>query len=713
MSSEKKKNRRTSAKSLSGKIIAKLVLIVAFMFLLIVMISGWISMKSLMAITNDKLISVAYENAFIIEKEIENACGQARGFANSLKNISALPPEEQRDAIDYALAGVLTGDDSFTTVFAYFEQNAIADANGQPYSVHKKDIAYEAIAYLDENGEKTGYVFEKHEDAFDNFEKDYYVSIRETGEVYVMEPYVYQLQGKDIMMISVIAPIYDAEGEFLGVAGCDVALQDMQSRQYAATGYKSTHMMAFSEDGTILLDSSDASRVGKSASESGYDAVQSDAEKLKNMKEGKYSNSNYILHEKTVNFATGKTGLSILVPMKLNSGNIWSLYIAIDKSEFDGNIKEDTFRLALVVIFFGVLLLTIIYFIVRSSLAPVKKIMKGAAQLEEGNLKIKIDVNTNDELGRLAKAINHISVIMDNYVNDISRQLSRMAENNMDVKIDQKYIGDFIPIQASIEKITDSLNRTLGQIIISADQVASGSEQVSSGAQTLSKGATEQEAAVNELAASIDSLAEDVTANADDAQEMNITVTEVSERIGKCNDEMKKLIEAMTEIRNSSAGIEKVIRTIEDIARQTNLLSLNASVEAERAGETGKGFVVVAHEIRDLATRSAESVKQTTELIEHSFRAVRNGAAIADDTAKSLSAVVDGAEKITDVANKINVASQNQKMILQDLTKSVDMIEEVVQHNTTVSQESAGTSTELSQHSKRLHELVYKFKLKN
>lgn len=711
MSSEKKKNRRTSAKSLSGKIIAKLVLIVAFMFLLIVMISGWISMKSLMAITNDKLISVAYENAFIIEKEIENACGQARGFANSLKNISALPPEEQRDAIDYALAGVLTGDDSFTTVFAYFEQNAIADANGQPYSVHKKDIAYEAIAYLDENGENV--IFEKHEDAFDNFEKDYYVSIRETGEVYVMEPYVYQLQGKDIMMISVIAPIYDAEGEFLGVAGCDVALQDMQSRQYAATGYKSTHMMAFSEDGTILLDSSDASRVGKSASESGYDAVQSDAEKLKNMKEGKYSNSNYILHEKTVNFATGKTGLSILVPMKLNSGNIWSLYIAIDKSEFDGNIKEDTFRLSLVVIFFGVLLLTIIYFVVRSSLAPVKKIMKGAAQLEEGNLKIKIDVNTNDELGRLAKAINHISVIMDNYVNDISRQLSRMAENNMDVKIDQKYIGDFIPIQASIEKITDSLNRTLGQIIISADQVASGSEQVSSGAQTLSKGATEQEAAVNELAASIDSLAEDVAANADDAQEMNITVTEVSERIGKCNDEMKKLIEAMTEIRNSSAGIEKVIRTIEDIARQTNLLSLNASVEAERAGETGKGFVVVAHEIRDLATRSAESVKQTTELIEHSFRAVRNGAAIADDTAKSLSAVVDGAEKITDVANKINVASQNQKMILQDLTKSVDMIEEVVQHNTTVSQESAGTSTELSQHSKCLHELVYKFKLKN
>lgn len=710
MSTENKSSSRIFAKSLSGKIIAKLVLVVALIFLLIVMVSKWISTQSLKDITNDKLISTAYENAIIIEKEIENAYGQVKGFANSLKNISALPPEKQRDAIDHALAGVLTGDENFTTVFAYFEQNVVADANGQPYSVHKKDIAYEAIAYLDENGENVS--FEKHEDAFDNFDKEYYRSIKETGEVYIMEPYVYQLHGKDIMMISVIAPVYDAEGEFFGIAGCDVALQDMQSRKYAATGYTSTHILVLTENGTVLLDSSDLVRVGKTASESGYDAIQSDAQKLNAMPEGKFSNSNYILHENIVNSATGNSGISILVPLELSSGNKWALYVAVDKGEVDENIEKDTFRLSLAVIFFGVVLLTIIYLIVRGSLKPVKKIMQGVSQLEEGSLKIQIDVNTNDELGRLAKAINHISFIMDNYVNDISKQLSRMAENNMDVRIDQNYIGDFIPIKASIEKITDSLNRTLGQIIVSATRVASSSDQVSAGAQTLSKGATEQAAAVNELAASIESLAEDVAANADDAQNMNIMVTEASERIAICNDEMKKLIEAMTEIRNSSSGIEKIVRTIEDIASQTNLLSLNASVEAERTGESGKGFVVVAHEMRALATKSAESVKQTSELIEHSLKAVRNGSAIVDETAKSLAVVVEGAEKITDAANKINTASQNQKMILQDLTKSADMIEEVVQHNTVVSQESAATSTELSQHSKRLHELVYRFKLK-
>ena len=328
--SEKKKNTGTSSyDSLSRKIISKLVVIVAVLFFLIVSASGFISMHSLEEITDDKLVSVAYENAFLIENTIENAYGQALGFANSLKNISALPPEEQRDAIDHALEGVLLGDENFTTVFAYFEQNTIADANGQPYSVHNREIAYEAIAYLDENG--TNVTFEKHEDAFDNFDKEYYKTIKSTGEVYVMEPYVYQLRGKDIMMISIIAPVYDAEGEFLGVAGCDVALADMQTQQYASTGYKSTHMIALAEDGTVLLDTANPSLVGKGASEAGYDTVQSDTQELKSMPEGAYINSISVINNKVSNYATGKRGIAITVPLRLSSGNYWTLYLAIDR----------------------------------------------------------------------------------------------------------------------------------------------------------------------------------------------------------------------------------------------------------------------------------------------------------------------------------------------------------------------------------------------
>ncbi len=169
MLQNKKNYGKISSKSISKRIIARLVIIIAAMFFLIVAVSGNISMDSLSSVTKGKLVSVAYENTFLIENMIENAYGQARGFANSLRNISALPPRQQRDAIDNALAGVLLGDKNFTTVFAYFEQNTIANADGLPYRVHKKDIAYEAIAYFSEDGEDV--VFEKHEDAFDNFDK--------------------------------------------------------------------------------------------------------------------------------------------------------------------------------------------------------------------------------------------------------------------------------------------------------------------------------------------------------------------------------------------------------------------------------------------------------------------------------------------------------------------------------------------------------------
>ena len=167
---EEKKVDGKFSSSLSKKIIAKMSIFIAIIFLINVSISGVISMRSLVDVTSGKLISSAYENAFLIQNNIENVYGQAIGFANSLKNISALPPEQQRQAIDNALAGVLTGDKNYTTVFAYFEQNAIADANGEPYSVHHREIAYEAIAYPNETG--TGVTFEKHEDAFDNFEKN-------------------------------------------------------------------------------------------------------------------------------------------------------------------------------------------------------------------------------------------------------------------------------------------------------------------------------------------------------------------------------------------------------------------------------------------------------------------------------------------------------------------------------------------------------------
>ncbi len=708
---EKKVKARHTEKgnSLSQKIISKMAVYTAGIFLLTILMSAFLAARSLIEVNRDKLAAVAYENAFLDGNDIENAYGKVVGFAGAFRNISTLDPKEQRAAIDTALVGMLESGGGYPTAFAYFEQNTIADENGLPYSVHHKDIAYEAVVYPNE--QKNGYVFEKHEDAFDNFEKEYYMQIKETRQPYVMDPYIYELMGKNIMMISIIAPILDADGNFLGVTGVDVGLENMQEELLVSTDYKTAHLTALAADGTILMDSADAQKVGMSAKDAGYETLMEDAQKVYAMQEGEYQNSRHLI-KSGKNFGTGKRGMTVTIPLTIGGKAKWSLHMAVNSSEFNWAIIESTGKLTFIVVVFGILLLFSVNRIIKSFLEPIQTITDGAAKLEAGDLNIHIDISSDDELGRLSQAFNHISTTMSNYVKDISEQLSKMAENHMDIAITQDYIGDFIPIQASIEKISQSLNDTLHEIVLSADEVAASSENVSSGAQVLSDGAAEQAAAIDELAASIDSLSKDVAANANDAQTANTAVTQVSASIAQSNKEMDDLTEAMAKINASSEEIEKIVKTIEDIAEQTNLLSLNASIEAARAGEAGKGFAVVANQIRELAAKSAEAVNQTADLIRTSQNAVENGMGIAEHTADSLVAVVNGAKEVLCSMEKISNASQNQKSVLEQLTRHVDAISGVVQSNSSAAKGSADTSAELSAQSKRLHELVSKFHLK-
>ena len=695
--------------SLSKKIISKMAFITAGIFLLTILMSAFLAARSLIKANREKLSAVAYENAFLVSNHIENAYGKVVGFAGALRNISKLDPKEQRDAIDTALVGMLESGGGYPTAFAYFEQNAIADANGDPYSVYQRDIAYESVVYLNE--EQTGYVFEKHEDAFDNYTKEYYMQIKESGQPYVMEPYIYELMGKNIMMISIIAPVFDAEGNFLGVTGVDVGLDDMKEHLLVSTDYKSAHLAALAADGTVLVDSAGDGKIGQTASEAGYGQLADYAQKIRSMPDGTYENSRSLIKSGR-NFGTGKRGMTVTIPLTVSGKTDWTLHMAVNSSEFYWAIFESTGKLTFLVVLLGFLLLYTTNRMIQKFLAPIQVITDEAARLEAGDLDIHVDIQSDDELGRLSQAFNHISATMSNYVTDISQKLSQMADNHMDLTMTQSYIGDFIPIQESIEKISQSLNDTLHQIVLSADEVSGSSENVSAGAQILSDGALEQAAAVEELAASIESLSQDVAANAADASNANAFVSDVARKIQESNQEMDHLTEAMLKISDSSGEIQKIVKTIEDIAEQTNLLSLNASIEAARAGELGKGFAVVANEIRELAAKSAQAVNQTAALIETSQKAVENGMDIADHTAKSLVAVVDGSKEVSRSMEKLSSASQNQKAVLEQLTEHVDSISNVVQSNSSAAQSSAATSAELSGQSKRLHELVNRFHLK-
>lgn len=373
--------------------------------------------------------------------------------------------------------------------------------------------------------------------------------------------------------------------------------------------------------------------------------------------------------------------------------------------------------IALIGIAFVALIITLILAltVTKGLTAPVKEIEQAATDMAAGKLDVHVSYVSRDELGVLSDKIRVLTQTLKEIISDEDYLLSEMADGRFDIKTraEHRYIGDFAAILTSIRRINTSLSDTLSQINQASDQVAGGSDQVSAGAQALSQGATEQASSVEELSATIAEISEKVKQNAEAANEASDKANEVGGELSASYQQMQELVAAMQEISATSEQIRQITDTIENISFQTNILSLNAAVEAARVGAAGKGFAVVAAEVRSLATKSAEAAKDTAALIQNSLASVEKGTRLVDTTSKSLTLVLEGAGQITDSINQISNASTEQSDSISQVAVGIDQISSVVQTNSATAQESAATSEELSSQAQLLKELVGRFRLKN
>lgn len=343
----------------------------------------------------------------------------------------------------------------------------------------------------------------------------------------------------------------------------------------------------------------------------------------------------------------------------------------------------------------------------RSITTPLKTVTELSRSVTLGDLNIeKVTSNSHDELGDLIRGFSEMI--------EAFQYKARILENiaGGDLRDDIQLASDKDGLGHSIRAMQNSLNEVLRQVNTAVIQMAAGSDQVSQASQNLSQGATEQAASLEEISASTSEVSGQSRQNAENAGTASQMARNAAESAKKGRNQMERLSQVMDQISKSGTETKKIVKAIDDIAFQVNLLALNANVEAARAGKYGKGFAVVAEEVRALAVRSAAAVKETTEMVESTITSIDEGTKNVHATNQQFGEIVEEASKVADLLEEIAAASQEQAKGMNQISTGLEQVDQVTQSNTASAEETASAAEELSGQAQQLKVMVGRFQLK-
>ena len=353
--------------------------------------------------------------------------------------------------------------------------------------------------------------------------------------------------------------------------------------------------------------------------------------------------------------------------------------------------------------------------ITNSITEPVKQIDAAVASLRKGELSNveMLTYESEDEFGDTIRNLKEAMGILADYVSEISVEVKAIAQGDLTRNGDDitDFLGDFSELKESLLYILKRFNSTLTEISNLAEQVSSNSSEVENASKSLADGATEQAGVIEELNATIDTV---VDMAEDTAKETQNASARVKASANKANEEKEKMNELLTEmehITEISKEIGNIITDIEDIASQTNLLSLNASIEAARAGEAGKGFAVVADQIGKLAADSAKSAVNTRDLIDKTLVEIEKGNTITRTTADAFNQIIADMESFAELAENTMEKANSQAESLEQIGQGIEQLSGVVQGNAASSEENTAISINLAEGAAKMHDRVNIFKL--
>jgi methyl-accepting chemotaxis protein len=405
-------------------------------------------------------------------------------------------------------------------------------------------------------------------------------------------------------------------------------------------------------------------------------------------------------------------GEHVMVYSKPLNETGWIFVTLLKPDEFMGAFQERLVMSVVITLICLISAIVLAFIISRRIARPLTLMTERMALFSSGDLHSPMPVvRSENEVGVLYRSLSASLSALSAYVEDISNKLKAIASGDLTAKPAQAYVGDFEPIQNSLERIRTSMNDVLAGITSSSQLVDATSQELASAAEELSGNAVNQAGTIDEIDTGFGEIKRTLDENAASVTNMSRRMSLASERLTKSREDMNHMLDSMNEINTAASSIGNINKVIDEIAFQTNLLSLNAAVEAARAGVHGRGFAVVADEVRELASKSADSAKKTEILIGNTLRAVENGVVTAEQLQEQITEMEHIIEDVIELVKKVEQSAGQQAASAGEIYKGIALLNSIVQSDSAMAEETASAGLELSHMAGDLNEKLAFFHL--
>lgn len=406
-------------------------------------------------------------------------------------------------------------------------------------------------------------------------------------------------------------------------------------------------------------------------------------------------------------------GQQMLVAFSPIHGTQWALVIQVPKSDYNNLINRAMIVAGictLAVLFISIL---VILRMARSISKPVKNVTNRMLGLSDGDLHTEVaHIRSGDELEIMTRTLADTVGSVNRYISDIHQVLSGVADGNLQIEPQVQYKGDFTLIRNSLVTILASMNKTISGFRAAAARLAQMAEELSGQSGQLHQASLEQNQATEVLVDEVTHVKEQLAGVIESSDQTHTMTSKITRKVQEANTQMDALSNAMSNISSNAQEITSIAKAIDNIAFQTNILALNASVEAARAGSAGRGFAIVAEEVKELAGKSAQAAQNAMAIVANTKAVIQKGVELNASTAESLQAIYGVSTEISEISDQLIAAVQGQENALISMEERIATISSIADRNLQSAVGTSQSSELLAKESEELQMQVKKFALK-